>query len=62
MIRRVSYSLRGEHLVQFACGHWWVGSGWPFVAWQRYGNQLYRWSLSMRLPGNRELEWNGAAI
>ncbi len=55
----------GEPFIQFARGRWWFGTpphGWPYIKRQRYGNQLYTWSLWMRLPGDRELRFNGKKL
>lgn len=56
------YDAAGELLAQLTIGRWWFGTAIPCVSRQVLGNQTYRWSLWVRLPGNRELQWNGPVI
>ena len=61
-ISKASHPQRGELFAQFTIGRWWFGTALPCVSRSPQGNQLHRWALWLRLPGNRELEWLGKPL
>lgn len=64
-VRLAAADNRGEPLLQLSTPRWWFGlppHGFPYIQRPANGNQLYKWSVWLRLPFIHELEIDGAPL